>query len=370
MKVIQFIHGLSMGGAESLVKEYCLQLDNKCELVLLCMERKGWPNEKIISDAGIKVIYISDLYEKKLSRGKFKKIQEFFYKYFYVRKVIREENPDVIHYHLELNRYILFANCKKKTKLVYTIHSEIRKYWNGQRGRVSDLQAMRLLIKKKKLQIIVLHEEMRREANSFFGVSNAITVNNGIDFKRFSNPLPKEKVKVNLGLTEDAFVIGHVGRFIESKNHFFILDIFEEIRKINDKAVLVTIGNGKLKNIFKEKVQKKGLDECVLMLENRTDIPDLMNMMDIFLFPSTYEGLPVVMIEAQKLGIKCVMSDRVTNSCIVSNLVKVLSLTDTAKSWAEQICLFTVNEVIYKNIEIWDMKNVVNKLIDIYKGNI
>lgn len=154
---------------------------------------------------------------------------------------------------------------------------------------------------------------------------------------------------------EDKFVIGHVGRFVEVKNHDFLIDVFNEIQKNRSDAVLVLVGRGNLEKQIKEKAKKLGIDEKVKFMGLRSDIPDIMNLFDIFIFPSHYEGLGIVGIEAQAAGLPCVFSDNIPQEAIITDNVIKLSLNEKANTWAEAI----IN--IYEEYVRKDQYDVIDK---------
>lgn len=367
-KVLQFIHGLNMGGAETLVKEYCLKLDKASfEVVVLCFDRLGSPYEKLFEKAGIRVIYISDYLKE--AKGTAEKIVRRIKLYLYVRKIIREENPDIIHFHLPINTYVKFAYPKKSVKLFHTVHSEPKAYWNNKSIESKcDFAAAKYLVKHYKMRFIVLHDEMSKEVNEMFSTDDSVILNNGVDFTRFENVKSSVQIRKEEGIPQNAFVIGHIGRFIEVKNHKFLVEIFSELKKKNENSFLLLVGAGPLKAETEALIAEKGLTDSVRILSDRTDIPDLLNAMDIFVMPSLYEGLTVAAIEAQISGRKCVFSDTVSKSTIISNLVKQMSLSEPAEEWAEFINNFSVECVEYYNKDEWDMNNVVRRLEDIYCG--
>ncbi|MFI3165985.1 MAG: glycosyltransferase family 1 protein [Bacillota bacterium] len=169
------------------------------------------------------------------------------------------------------------------------------------------------------------------------------------DFKVINNSIEINKYKYNsdiasqyrneLGL-EHKFIIGHVGRFNHQKNHEFLIDIFYEIQKKRDDAVLLLVGDGELRSMIEEKTRSLGILEKVIFTGIRDDVPNLMQAMDVFLFPSHYEGLPVVLVEAQATGLQCVVSDVITDEIDILNLCRV-SLNKNAEEWAE--CLLSID---------------------------
>lgn len=365
-KVLQLIYSFTMGGAQTLVKEYCLKLDkDKYDVSVVCFYRCGTPYESLLEEAGIKVVYIDD-YENRKKNGHFKNAVSIVKRCLFLKKYIRDEKPDIIHSHLAVNSYVLFSTPMKGTKIVHTVHSEPKILWRNSFSRKLDLWAAHKLVKKYKMQFIVLHEQMKQEVNEMFGVKNSVVLNNGIDFTRFENVLPREVVRKREGIPEDAFVIGNIGRFGKQKNHIFLVDIFAKIREKNEHAFLLLVGTGVLKNEIEEKLNALGLKESYKILSNRDDIPELLNVMDEFVFPSIFEGLGIVLIEAQKMGIPCVISDTIPEKAIISNLITKVSLKETAEYWAEIILNHKVDEIKYNGLNEWDMTYVVKKLQQIY----
>ncbi|HDR8126618.1 glycosyl transferase family 1 [Bacillus thuringiensis] len=136
---------------------------------------------------------------------------------------------------------------------------------------------------------------------------------------------------------KDQFVIIHVGRFDVPKNQTYLIDIFKEYHKVDESSILVLVGEGPLKKVLEEKVKALNLQESVIFTGIRNDVPDLLKMGDVFVFPSIYEGLPVTLIEAQATGLKCIVSDTVTEEVKVTNLVEFVGLSEPIDSWLQKI---------------------------------
>lgn len=169
------------------------------------------------------------------------------------------------------------------------------------------------------------------------------------------------------------FLIGHTGRFNPQKNHSFLIDIFEKCLKINSNIKLMLVGDGNGKNEIQEKVKKLGIDKSVIFAGVRSDVDRLLQAMDVFVFPSIYEGLPVTMVEAQAAGLPCVISDKVPSECIIAkDLVQVKSLSDSAASWAE--CILSKEGTKRKNFSGdiiksgFDIKSAAKWLEEFYIG--
>lgn len=363
------------GGVETLVKDYCLLIDkNKFDVVVLCLTRYGAPYEKQLEDAGVRVIYLSDCYSDKIKNGHsiFDRIYRQVVWYINVRKTILREKPDIIHAQFPwMDKYLYFARPLKTAKIFHTIHGEISVVFEGRKSLLGGMLSFKLLKKwahENNFQFIALHEAMRKEINELFGVSNTLVLNNGIDFTHFNNALPKEFVRARENIPQDAFVVGHVGRFADQKNHSFLVEVFAEICRQNENAFLLMVGDGDLKEDIEAKLHQFGLENKYKILSNIPEVVDIMNAMDIFVFPSKYEGLPIVLIEAQKMCLPIVMSDTITQSTIISNLVTSMSLKDTPADWAKKAMTFRVEDAEYYNLEDWNMNNVIKKLENMYSA--
>ena len=138
-------------------------------------------------------------------------------------------------------------------------------------------------------------------------------------------------------ISDDIFVIGHIGRFVETKNHKFIIDVFNEIYNKNNKAVLLLIGQGPLVEEVKEKVNRLELTNNVIFLGQRNDVNEFYQAFDLFIFPSLYEGLGLVAVEAQAAGLKCVCSKNVPAEVNVTNNVSFIDLKESSAFWCDKI---------------------------------
>ena len=173
-----------------------------------------------------------------------------------------------------------------------------------------------------------------------FSGNNYVILKNAIDTNLYKYSLKNSiAIKKELGL-ENKIVIGHVGNFTYPKNHNFLIDIFSEVLKINSKAVLLLVGGGTEKINIQEKVISLGLEDKVIFMGVRNDVNKLMQAMDVFVFPSLYEGLPVTLIEAQASGLPIIKSDNVSDQCILTDNVVSISIHKSANSWAKEISNF------------------------------
>ena len=161
----------------------------------------------------------------------------------------------------------------------------------------------------------------------------------GVDLTPFRELVDSVAIRAEFGIPADAFVVGHVGRFEEQKNHQFMIDIVAKIAQREPKTHLLLIGDGSLRSQIQQKVISHGLANHVTFAGLRPDVPRLMlGAMDLFLLPSIHEALGLVLIEAQAAGLPCVFSDVVPEEAnAVTPLVRQVSLSKSASEWAEAV---------------------------------
>lgn len=371
-KVIEIIPSLSMGGAETLVKDYALLInENKFDLNIVCMgNRQGTANEEQLSRANKNVIYIPEMYDFLPNCVK-KSINKILYR-LGLLIVLNKVKPNVIHMHMGGFGYNKIASRyakKKKINIFLTVHTTPSVLFDKTKLRLRDKN---YLIKNKHIRLVALHDEMRKELNEMFGVNNTLVIKNGINMNRFKNlHNDREKMRASLNIDKDDFVIGHVGRMVYSKNHSFLIKLFSELILLRPKSHLLLVGEGELENEIKNQIVELNIEEKVTILKNRTDIPEILNAMDVFVFPSIFEGFGNVVIEAQAIGLKCIISDTIPKDVIVSENVKVIGLEETSNNWCNAILEpIVTTSGDYKKIEMYDMNNEIKRLEKLYMGEL
>lgn len=367
------ISSMNIGGAETMVKDYALLMDkDQFEVKIISLDKcYHSANEQFLESAGIPVIHLSELrYPAGQRLNMFQKLIRRFARYYDLRKIIKEEMPDILHVHLYIGNYLKQLSLRKwGIKLFYTVHNVPSWYYDPtgkDREKYSAYKEILRLLKKEDLTLIALHDEMNEELRRLFHTKRVITVNNGISLDRFHKELyNREEVRKMLGIADGTLLLGHVGRFHEQKNQEFIVEILNEICKRGVEAHLLLIGAGPTRELVDEQIKRLGLEEKVTILSNRKDIPELMCAMDVFVFPSRWEGFGNVLIEAQSMELPCVVSDRIPANVIVNKNVSVLSLDASVSQWADYV-IQSEPMAASENIQKYDMKNSVRKLEKIY----
>lgn len=163
-------------------------------------------------------------------------------------------------------------------------------------------------------------------------------IKNGINVNEFSfDEEIRKEYRERLGIDDDTVVVGFIGRYREQKNPLYLLEIFKEYININKKAVLVMIGIGEMQGVIDKQIRDLALENKVIQLGKREDTNNLYQMMDAFLLPSLYEGLPVVLVEAQTSGLPCFVSDTITRQVQLTDLINYYSIESNPIQWAKQV---------------------------------
>ena len=220
-----------------------------------------------------------------------------------------------------------------------------------------------------KLPLKLLYKtQLKKVANNYWGcgidsikfyfgkkvidTNNYLVIRNAIEEERFLFDLEKRNQLRKQYSLDGKFVIGNVARFMKQKNHTFTLDLFKKIHDINKDSVLMLLGDGELLEEMKLKAKELGIENSVMFMGNVDNTNEMYQAMDLFLLPSLFEGLPVVGIEAQAAGLKCIMSDTITKEVEITNNVEFISLNASIGKWVESI----LNK---KNYERKNMKDAI-----------
>ena len=375
-RVCQVLHGIVGGGSEQVVLNYCSRMRDIHFDLLYQYE----PNSQILerfNEAGIKCIQIPD------------KVHHPLRHIWTMYKIFRQGKYDVVHCHLDwfLNSYVCFiallAGIKKRIAhhhQAYSVRSLSQA--EGPRIRLVSLPNHHI----KKLLCFLLRIPCKLFATHWLACGEAAAINgwgkrafekgkvtilpNAIDPERFKfSEKSRREVRTRYGIKDDDFVVGHVGRFYPQKNHDFLIDVFSDVHKQKPNAKLLLLGDGPLQEKIRQKVETLGLGGAVIFAGLQKDPAPFYSAMDVFAFPSLWEGLPLTLVEAQYAGLPCVVSENVTREVVIKENVYPLSIDD-AKPWCEKICslrerkCFSLSEI--KN-EKFDIRYCYRMLESLYQ---
>lgn len=315
------------GGVEAVIMNYYRNIDRtKIQFDFICDgDSTNIPYEEI-EKLGGKIILIPP-YQKILEYQK------------ELQKILSDGKYTIVHSHINtLSLFPLYAAKKAKVPIrIAHSHSTTNKTeWKKNLMK----EVLRPFSKVYATDYMCCSELAGRWlfGDKVYDQGKVYLLNNAIDLDKFSyNEKIRNEKRKELNLRDDNLVIGHIGRFVAQKNHAFLIDIFKEIHKKNNKAILLLAGKGPLLEKTKAKVENLGLSEYVRFLGQRNDANELYQVFDVFLLPSLYEGLPVVGVEAQASGLLCVFSSDMTKEAKVLDSTTIMSLSNSPKEWADSI---------------------------------
>lgn len=209
-----------------------------------------------------------------------------------------------------------------------------------------------------------------------FGKGKYIVLPNAIDIEKFKfNLHVRKRIRDEFKINEDEFVIGHVGKFVEAKNHEFLIELFSKYHSKHPNSKLLLVGDGVLRTQIESCIKKSGCADAVILAGLRSDISDLVQAFDVFVFPSIHEGLPLSVLEAQSSGLPCIISSNIDRKVAVGSNVIIKNLSDGVESWADAITLFgftkSREERCLKNYKLitdahYNVKSEANQLKELY----
>lgn len=369
MKVMQVVGSLRMGGLELVALNYFKYIDRtKYTFDYLVYGSEIGELEKEVKRLGGNIIRIPKPKKNPLS----------FFKH--LKKVFQDYGPyDVVHSHPLFNSGIVLKAAKSASVPIRISHSHSAR----QNERHSVMKNVYIKLMKYNLHKYSTHFlACSNEAGNYLFGSNwfsnkGIIMENGINISDYRfNKKKRYEVRKRLSLN-DYFVIGNVGRLSNVKNQKYLLDIFKDIKSNDSNVKLLLVGEGMLREELEMKVKELNISEDVIFLGSRNDVSDLLQAMDIFVFPSKSEGFGIAVVEAQASGLPCLISDVIPKDAIATDLVVSLSLESDAKVWSREILKIKdeseesrarTDDSLVSNTN--DLPIIIRKIEDIYCENI
>lgn len=331
IRVLHVIGGLNKGGVETWLVQFLREVDRKkfhIDILVHTSDKCAYDDEvKTLGSAIIPCLSPSHPWQ--------------YAKNF--KRIIQEHGPyDVVHSHVHhFSGFVVFlaSLARVPMRIVHSRNSADRANAGFLRRCYSKL--MDFCVKQYATDLFAVS---KAAANGLFGegvVSNDQykIVRSSIDLTPFELPVDRKAIRSALGVSADAKVIGHIGRFVPQKNQSFLINIAGEVLRRQPKAVLLFIGEGPLQPEAERMVANKGIADRVIFAGVRSNIPQvLLGAIDVFVLPSLWEGLPRVLVEAQAAGVRCVISDSITDEAdLVRPLVTRVSLSQPSSAWAQEI---------------------------------
>lgn len=327
-KVLIIIGKLYIGGAERVARDIGYFADrSKYDIHYLVFEDDIGAYEKELEDSGCVIHHLASP-------------SDGYYKYYgSLKKLMEDERFDVVHSHTMFSSGWAMLAARKLGIPIRISHSHTIR-GPEKRNVIKNLyeNTMRRVIIKNSTELVACGNSAGRW---LFGddeyEKHGKLIYNGISLSSFYYDNEKrDSMRKELGIG-DRFVIGHVGHLAPVKNQTLLLDIMPEVLKIRPESVLLLLGDGIDKEKLQQKIYELKLEKHVVMTGNVSNVGDYMSAMDVFCFPSLYEGMPLSLIEAQANGLPCLISDRIPGDAVLTDLVESLSIEDNENEWVNNI---------------------------------
>lgn len=342
MKILYYIFGLNIGGAESFIYTVLSNINTEKYKIGFVLQSRKNENTKLLelcAAKGIKIHYIPPFHKAPI-----KSISETV-------RIIRKYHYDLIHIHQNamINTGAIIA--AKKCRIPAIMHSHNSKSNAGMIGKVIHK------FNRNIYAVGLIRLSCGEEAGKWmYGDLNFKIVSNAISLGQYNYAEAyRQEIRNRLNVGADKKIVGHIGRFVPAKNHDRILDIFKELCKTDDSVILLLLGDGELKQHIEERIKQESLQGKVILTGNVLDANKYYSAFDALLFPSLFEGLPFTLVEAQSAGLRCLVSDNVTKDVNVTNSIEYMSLNAPIQKWAEHL-----SKMLYENTDRKAIETIMN----------
>lgn len=342
MRILEvFAEPLSYGGQEAFILNMYKNFENK-DYNYIFFTPYYCDNEKLTKE-------VEKRKDKIISQNR--KFDSKFRKKYYVEELKKflkkDHNFDVVHIHsgsiFALANGAKIASKNGIQKII--VHSHCTGVENIKHRIIKRLYAKKLLKYPTDYFTCSVDAAKFKFPSKVINEGNFKIINNGIDVQAFDFDINARKEYRNMmGLSND-FVIINIGRMTEQKNQLFLIEIMKVLVKeyCNNNIKLLLIGDGVLKNSIVARINDYGLNDNIILLSNRNDVSQLLSASDLFVFPSIYEGLGIVVIEAQANGLMCFCSNQIPNEANITPLFHKIDLDKGADYWSKRILEYKKN---------------------------
>ncbi|MDX9917724.1 MAG: glycosyltransferase family 1 protein [Gudongella sp.] len=334
IRVLHVLGRLDRGGAETFVMNIYRKIDrSKIQFDFIKHTKDKCDYDDEIIDLGGRIFSLPRYNVKNHFQYK-RKWKDFF-----------REHPEIsaVHGHMRSTASI-YLDIARVNEIVTIAHS----HSTASRGSLVERLIKKLLQLPLRYRVDYLFACSNDAGKWLFGKSvvlkeNYVLFKNSIDIEKFLfNQIKRDEMRKLLGV-ENKIVIGHVGSFTYPKNHKFLIQIFSEVKRKNQNLVLLLLGDGELKDSIIKQLKDLDVIDDAILLGNQPNISDYLQAMDVFVFPSIFEGLGISLIEAQVSGLPCIISEKIPNEAIISEKVYKISLRKV-EDWAKQILLINLSD--------------------------
>lgn len=360
IKVLEVAASLKIGGAEKVARDIAFYADaEQYEFHYIVFGDEVGAFEPELLEKGCQIFHLKP------------PSQSYFGYLLTLRKLIEENRYDVVHAHNMFNcglTMLAAANMGVSVRIAHA-HSAL----NNGNGRIKQVyeRTMRYLILHCATDLVACGIAA---GNRLFGAKafeqRGTLILNGIDIPAFAYDEEKrEAIRSKFNL-KGKFVLGHVGHLAKVKNQSFLLDLMPYVLAKQPDAILLLLGEGEDRVKLETKICRMHLENQVIMTGNVSNVSDYLSAMDVFVFPSLYEGLPLSILEVQANGLPCVISDGVPKDVFLTDLIHPLSLNEPKQQWTDAIFTVRRKDAVHYNQQLqgsdFSVETAMGKICRIY----
>lgn len=351
-KILMFTEVFANGGIEKVIYDINKNKSSKYEIINLCVNNYT----TVFNDIDVKSL-LNKNYKKAIIRNLFSMLK--------FKKFLKNNKFDIIHINTHWAFGYIWAFWARKYVDKIIVHAHTSGIENDRLGIKKFINTIikKIFYSKKNLCIAC-----SKEAGDFcLGNVDYKIIYNGINTKKFLYNANIRKIeREKLGLNDDDFVIGNVGRFESQKNHTFLIRVFNELYKKNKKVFLIIIGKGSQKEKILKMINEYSLENRVKIIDSSRNIEKYYNIFDMFVFPTLFEGFPISLLEAQTSSLCCLISDNIDKNAIISNSTYVIPLD--VQKWVETFFKYMLYDRTNVKINMsFDFNNTLRKIEKIYE---
>ena len=322
-RILHIVTHMNRGGLETMIMNYYRHMDrSKVQFDFLVHRTQKADYDDEILSLGGRIYRLQPL--NPFSGEYLRSLDRFF---------AEHQEYETVHSHLDCMAGIPLKYAKKHGVPVRIAHSH-------NSDQVKDAKYLLKLIYKRNIAKYAnrLFACSKEAGRWMFGTDDFTVLNNAIDVQHYCYTADTARqVRARLGIAPEALVVGHVGRFCAQKNHGFLISVFAQVLRRRPDAVLLLVGDGELRPEIEMQIDRLGIGGSVIFTGVCADVNEWLQAMDVFLFPSLFEGFGIVALEAQAAGLPCLTSDKVPTECIKTDLVQRLPLEESPAVWADAV---------------------------------
>lgn len=364
-KLLIAIQLVRRGGVELVAINFARKLDkNKFDISFLLVDPYENQDDELIEE--LKQEGFSLIYMPESAKG-------YVAKYKFIDNLLSENHFDIVHSHVLLFSGIICMAAKKNNVKIRAAHSHIIKWHRDETTQYKIYKFLMQILMRK----YATHKfACSKKAGEFlYGKSTyekkGTFIANGVATEKYKySPETGIEIREEFGIDKNDVLVGHIGTIYSIKNQVFLVEIIAEMKKINKNIKCLMVGEELERDKVAEKAEALGVLDNVIFAGQRNDVSKILQAMDIMIFPSLFEALPVSLIEAQAAKLPCLISDAVTTEVKFNENVDFMSLDCNANQWAEKAFeLLDIDRNVVsteKLVDVYDIHSVCKKLEEIY----